>query len=464
MSSLHSVKKIIKDRIHEGSVVVEGWVRFVRKSKQFCFVVFNDGSTQDNMQIVVDASLSNYAEISKMINGTSISVLGDLRVSEGKGQAVELDAKEFTIVGHVEADYPLQKKATSLEFLRENAHLRARTQLFGAVFRVKNALSYATHRFFQEQDFYWIHTPILTASDCEGAGEMFRVSTLDPKNPPLDDKGEIDYTKDYFGAPTHLTVSGQLNVECFSMGLNKVYTFGPTFRAENSHTHRHLSEFWMIEPEIAFAGLDEVADLAIEYMKYLINYCLSHCPKELEFIEKRESPGLVERLQGVVTSEVVKITYTKAIEILEAAHAKENFEFAPKWGIDLQTEHERYLTEGFHQGPVIVTDYPKDIKAFYMKLSDDGKTVRAMDVLVPGIGEIIGGSQREEKLDTLKKRIKEMNLSESDYWWYLDLRKYGTAPHGGFGLGFERMVQYVTGLHNIRDVMAFPRVQGNAKF
>ena len=472
--STASVKVSVKDLLKKGhsfselnqNVTLSGWVRSARGSKAVAFVMINDGSCQENLQIVANQDLSNFAKVSKLLTGTSLTISGTVVKSQGQGQGVEIHATQIEIVGEVAADYPLQKKATSLEFLREIAHLRPRTQLFGAIFRIRNALSWATHKFFHEQGFYWIHTPIITASDCEGAGEMFRVTTLDAKNPPLNDKGQVNFKEDYFGSEAHLTVSGQLNVECFCQGLSKVYTFGPTFRAENSNTHRHLSEFWMIEPELAFAGLDDVADLAISYIKFMLLHVLDQCKSELSFLAKDENADLVERLTQVANAPFHRVTYTEAIEILKKAQstAGGSFEFAPDWGMDLQTEHERYLTEKHFCGPTIVTDYPRGIKAFYMKQNDDGKTVRAMDILVPGLGEIIGGSQREENYDKLLARIKEMGLDEKDYWWYLDLRRFGTVPHAGFGLGFERMVQYVTGTHNIRDVIAFPRSPNNANF
>jgi len=391
-------------------------------------------------------------------------VEGELVESQGKSQSFEVVAKTGVVLGSSKEDYPLQKKATSMEFLRENAHFRPRTNLFGAVFRIRNTLAYATHRFFQERGFYYLNTPIITGIDAEGAGEMFNVSTLSPDKVKKLDNGEFDYKKDYFGKSTSLTVSGQLEAETFAMGMGRVYTFGPTFRSENSNTARHLAEFWMIEPEVAFAELEDVAELGADYIKYLINSALNECLDDLLFLEKRDEvdAGLVERLKAVGSSEFTKITYTEAVSILKESGAK--FEYPVEWGKELQTEHERYLSEVKFSGPVIVTDYPKDCKAFYMKQNEDGKTVRAMDILLPGVGEIIGGSQREEDLDKLKNRMEEMGMDQSSLWWYLDLRKHGTAPHAGFGLGFERAIMYITGMKNIRDVIAFPRTPKSADF
>ncbi len=463
-------KETIKELFLKGEVdcdiTIRGWIRSVRKSKHFSFLVLNDGTTINNLQVIVDATLSDYEKISTFLTGTSIEVFGKLVKSQGKGQSLEVQAKSVNVLGLAPENYPLQKKATSLEFLREVAHLRPRTQLFGAIFRLRHALAMATHSFFDKEGFYYLHSPIISGSDCEGAGEMFLVTTLDVNNLPMVD-GKPDHSKDYFGKETHLTVSGQLQGECFAMGLNKVYTFGPTFRAENSNTPRHLAEFWMIEPEMAFYDLDDNANLAASYIKYLISYALEKCPEEMEYFSKRleeenKDAGHIERLKLVRDSEFKRITYTEAVEILSKSNKK--FEFPTHWGAELQTEHERYLTEVHFKAPVIVTDYPKGFKAFYMKLNDDQKTVRAMDVLVPGVGEIIGGSQREEDFEKLSKRIKELGMKEEDYSWYLDLRRFGSVPHSGFGLGFERAMMYISGMSNIRDVIPFPRTPKNAEF
>jgi asparaginyl-tRNA synthetase len=445
-------------------VTVKGWVRSLRKSKTFGFLSLNDGSCFGCLQAVIDDSLPNNDEVFKLLTGASVAVTGIVVPSQGKGQSIELQAKRVEIIGQADETFPLQKKATTLEFLREHAHLRVRTNTFGAVFRVRHALAFATHRFFHERGFYYMNAPIITGSDCEGAGEMFRVTTLPLDALPRTTDGQIEFAADYFGRATNLTVSGQLEAECHALGLGAVYTFGPTFRSENSNTTRHLSEFWMIEPEVAFADLDEVATLATDYLKYMITFALDHCAEDLDFLQQRYQPGLRAMLELVRDAAFVKITYSEAIAILEAAAAKEKFQFPVAWGADIQTEHERYLTEKHFQLPVIVTDYPKAIKAFYMKQNDDGKTVRAMDVLVPGVGEIIGGSQREDDLAKLLTRIREMGLREEDYWWYLDLRRFGSAPHAGFGLGFERAVMYITGMANIRDVIPFPRFPRSADF
>lgn len=457
-----TLKELFAGEFIEQTVVIKGWLRSLRKSKKFSFLVLNDGTTQNSLQIIIDADLEGYEKVTSLLAGSSVRIEGLIVASQGKNQTIEMQGKAVKIYGEVDDSYPLQKKATSLEFLREKAHLRIRTNTFGAVFRIRHALSFATHEFFNDQGFKYLHTPIITGSDCEGAGEMFQVTTMDLKNLPKDDKGSVDFTQDYFGKPTNLTVSGQLEAECFAMGLGAVYTFGPTFRAENSNTTRHLSEFWMVEPELAFADLEDDAQLATDYIKYLINYALTNCPDEMEFLQKTYQDDLISSLTHVRDSEFQKMTYTQAIEVLLASGKK--FEYQPKWGDDLQTEHERYLTEEHFKKPVIVTDYPKDIKAFYMKLNDDGKTVRAMDVLVPGIGEIIGGSQREESYDKLVARIEQMGQNVEDYWWYLDLRKYGSVPHSGFGLGFERAIMYITGMTNVRDVIAFPRTPKSAEF
>lgn len=472
-----SIKKLLAgpEELINKTVSFRGWIRSVRKSKAFCFIVVNDGSAQGNMQVIADASMDGYENASSMLTGTCVEIEGLLVASEGKGQSVEIQAQKVHIVGGVDEDYPLQKKATSMEFLRDVAHLRSRTQTFGAVWRIRHHMAMATHRFFDDKGFYHIHTPIITALDCEGAGEMFRVSTFDFDKIPKNDKGTTDFNQDYFGADTTLTVSGQLQAESMAIGLGKVYTFGPTFRSENSHTTRHLAEFWMVEPEVAFYDLDDVANLASDYIKYLISYVFEKCEDELNFLNYRprkkggkfgESPNgkenHLETLKSVLEKPVSKITYTEAIELLKNSDQK--FEFNPEWGIDIQTEHERYLAETHFKGPVIVTDYPKDIKAFYMKQNPDGKTVRAMDLLVPGIGEIIGGAQREDDLERLNQAIQEKGMNDEDLWWYKELRKWGSCTHSGFGLGFERAVQYVTGMGNIRDVIPFPRTPKNAQF
>jgi asparaginyl-tRNA synthetase len=443
-------------------LVVAGWVRTARSSKDFGFIEINDGSFFKGLQIVFASDLANFAEAEKISVGSSLEVCGKLVESPAAGQAFELKAQSIKIINLAPADYPLQKKKHSFEFLRTIAHLRGRSNTFSAVFRLRSTLSFAIHKFFQDEGFSYIQTPIISTSDCEGAGEMFQVTTLDLKNPPKDAQGEINYAEDFFGKHAGLTVSGQLNAEALVMGLNKVYTFGPTFRAENSNTTRHASEFWMMEPEMAWADLTDDMNLAEKMLKYLIAYILQELPEEMEFFNKFIDPGIAERLNNIVNSEFGRISYTEAIDILEKSGAK--FVYPVKWGIDLQTEHERYLTDQVFKKPVFVTDYPKDIKAFYMRLNDDNKTVAAMDLLVPGVGEIIGGSQREERLDKLEKRMAEMGLKTEDYAWYLDLRKYGSAPHAGFGLGFERLIMYVSGMANIRDVIPFPRTPKNAEF
>jgi len=443
-------------------IEVKGWARTTRSSKTFGFIELNDGTFFKNLQVVFEESLPNFKEIEKLPLGSAIAVEGELVKSPAKEQSFELKAEKITIVGLSEADFPLQKKRHSFEYLREIAHLRPRSNTFSAVFRVRSLAAYAIHKFFNEKGFVYAHTPIITGSDCEGAGEMFHVTTQDLSRPAKTPEGKIDFTKDFFGKETNLTVSGQLEAETFAMAFNKVYTFGPTFRAENSNTKRHAAEFWMIEPEIAFASLKEDADLAQEMVKHIIRYILDNAPEEIEFFNKFIDVDLKERLEHVLNSDFERITYTQAVEILEKSGQK--FEYPISWGKDLQTEHEKFLTEQYFKKPVFVFDYPKGIKAFYMRQNDDGKTVAAMDLLVPGIGEIIGGSQREERYDKLLARIQEMKLNEKDYWWYLDLRKYGTVPHAGFGLGFERLIMYLTGMENIRDVIPFPRTPGNAEF
>ena len=444
------------------SVKVSGWVRTVRDSKTFGFIELNDGSYFKNLQIVFSDTLVNFATIAHLNVGSAISVVGTVVLTPEMKQPFELHATEVVIEGTSTPDYPLQKKRHSVEFLREIAHLRPRTNLFSAVFRVRSALAYAIHKFFNERAFTYVHTPIITASDCEGAGEMFRITTLDMDEVPKTSDGKVDYSKDFFGRSANLTVSGQLSAECYAMAFGNVYTFGPTFRAEKSYTARHAAEFWMIEPEMAFATLKEDMDLARDLIKYTISYVLENCPADMEFFNNFVDKGLIERLTGIVNADFAHITYTEAVEILEAH--KDKFEYPVYWGADLQTEHERYLTEQVFGKPVFVTDYPKEIKAFYMRLNDDGKTVAAMDLLVPGVGEIIGGSQTEERLDMLEKAIENFKLNREDYWWYLDLRRFGGNKHAGFGLGFERLVMYVTGVSNIRDVLPFPRTTGSAEF
>lgn len=445
-------------------VNVKGWIRTIRQQKTFTFVEVNDGSTLSNFQVIILSSLPDYENIlEKISTGASISVTGQIVESVGSGQKMEMQAHHVEVIGTCDPEtYPLQKKRHSFEFLRSIAHLRPRTNTLGAVTRVRNALAFATHLFFQERGFLYIHTPIITASDCEGAGEMFRITTLDLKDVPKTETKEIDFSQDFFSRPAFLTVSGQLNGEIYACALSDIYTFGPTFRAENSNTSRHLAEFWMIEPEMAFADLKDNMDCAENYLKFIFHYVLEHCKEDLEFFNKFVAPGTLERLQHVVDTPFERISYTEAISILEKSG--KTFEFPVKWGLDLQSEHERYLAEEHFKKPVILTDYPKDIKAFYMRMNEDGKTVAAMDVLVPSIGEIIGGSQREERLDLLTKRLEDCGLNPEDYWWYLELRKYGSVPHAGFGAGFERLIQFVTGMENIRDVIPFPRYPGKAEF
>ena len=443
-------------------IQISGWVRTLRVSKAFGFIEINDGSFFKNLQVVFEESLSNFEEISKIGTGSSLIVKGLLVESPGAKQPFELKAQSIVIEGACTPDYPLQKKRHSFEYLRTIAHLRPRTNTFSAVFRVRSIVAYAIHKFFQERGFVYVHTPIITGSDAEGAGEMFRVTTLDFDDLPRTEDGKVDFSKDFFGKETNLTVSGQLNVETYCMAFRNVYTFGPTFRAENSNTARHAAEFWMIEPEIAFADLKDDMELAEEMMKYLISYVLEHAPEEMAFFNEFVDKNLFSRLENILNSDFGRITYTEAIELLEKE--KDRFEYPVAWGADLQTEHERYLTEQVFQKPVFVTDYPKDIKAFYMRLNDDQKTVAAMDLLVPGVGEIIGGSQREERYDYLERRMDELGLRKEDYSWYLDLRKYGGTRHAGFGLGFERLIMYLTGISNIRDVVAFPRTAKNAEF
>ncbi len=445
------------------SIVVAGWARTIRASNAFGFIELNDGSYFSNLQVVFEESkLDNYKEIAKQNVGCSLIVKGVLELTPSAPQPFEIKAESVEVEGASTPDYPLQKKRHSLEYLRTIAHLRPRANTFNAVFRVRSVAAFALHKFFNENGFVYVHTPLITGSDCEGAGEMFRVTTLDPKDPPLTEDGEVDFSQDFFGKHTGLTVSGQLNVETFAMAFGKVYTFGPTFRAEKSNTQRHAAEFWMVEPEMAFADLSDYMDTAEAMIKYVVRYVMEQCPRELEFFNKFIDNGLLERLNGLVSSDFGRISYTDAIEKLkESGH---EFEYPVFWGMDMQTEHERYLTEQIFHRPVFVTDYPREIKAFYMRQNDDGKTVAAADMLVPGVGELIGGSQREERLDKLNEAFDRFGLNPEDYWWYTDLRKYGGTKHAGYGLGFERLIMYITGVQNIRDVEAFPRTTGNAEF
>ena len=443
-------------------VRISGWIRTLRASNAFGFIEVNDGSFFKNIQVVFDTKLENFKEVSKLPISSSITVIGTLVETPNAKQPFEIQAEQVIVEGMSDSDYPLQKKRHTFEYLRTIAHLRPRSNAFSAVFRVRSVAAYAIHKFFQDQDFVYVNTPIITGSDCEGAGEMFRVTTFDPANVPMTEEGAVDYSKDFFGKESSLTVSGQLNGECYALAFRNIYTFGPTFRAENSNTARHAAEFWMIEPELAFADLVDNMEVAESMLKYVINYVMEHCPEEMQFFNQFVDKGLLERLNHVVSSDFGRVTYTEAVDMLQKC-GKE-FEYPVEWGMDLQTEHERYLTEEIFKKPVFVTDYPKDIKAFYMKLNKDGKTVAAMDCLVPGIGEIIGGSQREEKLDILKSRMAELGLKEEDYWWYLELRKYGETVHSGFGLGFERLIMYLTGMSNIRDVIPFPRTTGQSEF
>ena len=458
---LISVRELFRNREQylDKEIEVGGWVRSIRDSKTFGFIVLNDGTFFEPLQVVYHDTMDNFAEISKANVGTALIVKGKLVATPEAKQPFEIQATEIVVEGASTPDYPLQKKRHTLEYLRTMTHLRPRTNTFQAVFRVRSLCAYAIHQFFQERDFVYVHTPLITGSDCEGAGEMFTVTTMDLNNVPKTEDGKVDYSKDFFGKNTNLTVSGQLNGETYAMAFRNIYTFGPTFRAENSNTTRHAAEFWMIEPEIAFADLKDDMMLAESMIKYIIRYVLENAPEEMAFFNNFIDKGLIERLEGVMNSEFGHVTYTEAIEILEKNN--DNFDYKVSWGCDLQTEHERYLTEEIFKRPVFVTDYPKEIKAFYMKLNDDGKTVAAMDCLVPGIGEIIGGSQREDDYEKLSARMKELGLNEEDYDFYLDLRKYGSARHAGFGLGFERCVMYLTGMGNIRDVIPFPRTVNN---
>ena len=460
---LTTVKEIYKEREKylDQEVTVGGWVRSVRDSKTFGFIVLHDGSFFETLQVVYHDTMENFAEISKLNVGAAIIVKGTLVATPQAKQPFEIQAKTVTVEGASAPDYPLQKKRHSFEYLRTIAHLRPRTNTFQAVFRVRSLTAYALHKFFQERGFVYVHTPIITGSDCEGAGEMFRVTTMDMENVPKTEDGAVDYTQDFFGKETSLTVSGQLNAETYAQAFGNVYTFGPTFRAENSNTTRHAAEFWMLEPEMAFADLEDDMDLAEDMLKYVINYVMENAPEEMNFFNSFVDKGLIDRLTNVATSEFARITYTDAIEILKKHNDK--FEFKVSWGIDLQTEHERYLTEEVYKRPVFVTDYPKDIKAFYMKQNPDGKTVAAVDCLVPGIGEIIGGSQREDDYEKLATRMEELGMKTEDYGFYMDLRKYGSTRHAGFGLGFERCIMYLTGMGNIRDVVPFPRTVNNCE-
>ncbi|MTI23027.1 asparagine--tRNA ligase [Fulvivirga sp. RKSG066] len=472
------ISDILSQPVIGEQVNIKGWVRTFRSNR---FIAINDGSTINNLQAVVDFENFDEALLRRINTGACVSVIGKLVESQGKGQQVEVVVDELDVIGDADAEkYPLQPKKHSLEFLREKAHLRVRTSTFGAIYRIRHAMIFAVHKFFTEKGFYNVHTPIITGSDAEGAGEMFRVTTLDPTNPPKTEEGEVNYKEDFFGKETNLTVSGQLEVETAALALGEVYTFGPTFRAENSNTSRHLAEFWMIEPEMAFYNINDNMDLAEEFVKYLAKYALENCKEDLDFLNKRgidedkQKPqnernelSLLERLEFVANNEFVRITYTEAIDILKNSkpNKKKKFQYLIEdWGADLQSEHERFLVEKHFKKPVILYNYPKNIKAFYMRANDDDKTVAAMDVLFPGIGEIIGGSQREERYDVLKARVDEMGIPEEDLWWYLELRKYGSAPHSGFGLGFERWMQFVTGMTNIRDVIPFPRTPDNAEF
>lgn len=445
-------------------LTVKGWIRSLRDQKAFAFLELNDGSSLANFQVLLDPSLPDYEKLLSLLStGASIEARGEIVKSPGSKQSIEMKAKSLRLLGACDPQtYPLQKKRHSFEFLRTIAHLRPRTNTQGAVIRVRNALAFATHLFFQEKGFLYIHTPIITGSDAEGAGKMFHVTTLDAKKPPLTEDGDVDFTEDFFGKPTFLTVSGQLNGEAFACALSDIYTFGPTFRAENSNTSRHLAEFWMIEPEMAFADIHDNMDCAEAYIKYTVSYVLKHCAKDLEFFDAFIEKGLLDRLKNVLHAPFERLSYTDAIAHLQKA--KKTFEFPVTWGCDLQSEHERYLAEELFKKPVILTDYPESIKAFYMRSNPDGKTVAAMDILVPKIGELVGGSQREDRLDILQQKMAHHHLPEEDYWWYLELRKYGSVPHAGFGVGFERLVQFITGMENIRDVIPFPRFPGNADF
>lgn len=458
------IAEILRSGQPDESVTIQGWVRTKREQKGFSFIEVNDGSSMAGLQVVISENLPDYeATIKRLSTGASVAVSGILVPSPGKGQRIEVKADSITVYGEADPEtYPLQKKRHSFEFLREIGHLRSRTNTLGAVFRVRNACATAIHQFFQEQGFLWVHTPIITASDCEGAGEMFAVTSLNLKKVPTTPDQAIDYSQDFFGKPAYLTVSGQLEAEIMAMAFSNVYTFGPTFRAENSNTSRHLAEFWMVEPEMAFCDLEGDMELAEAFLKYIFSYVLEHCPEDMQFFHDRIDNSVLVTAENIIQNQFERVTYTEAIALLEKSDRP--FEYPVEWGLDLQSEHERFLAEELFKKPVIVTDYPTQIKAFYMRLSDDEKTVRAMDILAPKIGEIIGGSQREERLDVLERRIKAQGLNVEDYWWYLDLRRYGTVPHAGFGLGFERLVQFMTGMGNIRDVIPFPRAPLSVEF
>jgi len=456
-----SIKQLLHSEQPIQNICVNGWVRSIRRGKEVTFITLNDGSCFASLQIVISPELENYATVSRVGTGASLAVTGQLIESPAAGQSWEVQAQAVTIVGQADETYPLQKKRHSLEYLRTIAHLRPRSNTFGAVFRMRSALAFAVHQFFQQRGFLYVQTPIITANDCEGAGEMFRVSTIDPSNPPLQD-GKIDWDQDFFGERTGLTVSGQLQGELFATAFSDIYTFGPTFRAENSNTSRHAAEFWMIEPEIAFADLADNCQLGEDFLRYMVVYALENCREDLEFFNQRIEKGLIAKLEALAHADFKTITYTEAVDLLQKSGQK--FEYPVIWGHDLQSEHERYLTEKIFTGPVFVTDYPKQIKAFYMRMNDDDKTVAAMDLLVPRVGEIIGGSQREERLDVLQKRMDAQGIATGEMEWYLDTRRWGSCPHAGFGLGFERLLMYLTGMENIRDVIPFPRTPGHAKF
>jgi asparaginyl-tRNA synthetase len=456
------INSVLKEKNVGVSFKINGSIRSIRTGKGITFIGLNDGSTVKNLQVVIEAGMLGYDEVCRLGTGSAIAVQGVLVESPASGQSVELKAENVLIYGRVDENYPLQKKHHSFEFLRSIAHLRPRSNTFGAVFRMRSALSFAIHSFFRERGFMYVHTPIITANDCEGAGELFRVTTLPLRGAPCGEDGSIDFGQDFFGQKTGLTVSGQLEGELLAMGLGSVYTFGPTFRAENSNTSRHAAEFWMVEPEIAFADLSDDADLAESFIKYLCNFVLEECTDDMAFFDKQIEPGVIERVRNLATSDFVRMDYSEAISMLEKSPV--SFQYPVSWGLDLQTEHERYLTEQIVGGPLFVLNYPKEIKAFYMRLNDDGRTVAAMDLLVPKVGEIIGGSQREERLDFLEKRMDEMSISKQSLYWYLDSRRWGTCPHAGFGLGFERLIMHITGMENIRDVIPFPRTPGHCEF
>ncbi|MEB3360199.1 MAG: asparagine--tRNA ligase [Synechococcales bacterium] len=461
--TIRRITDILQQGQPDDAVTIHGWIRTKRELKEFAFVEVNDGSSMTGLQVVINRDHPNYDQVERMNTGASVEIGGVLVPSPGKGQRIEMQAQTITVFGEADPEtYPLQKKRHSFEFLRTIGHLRARTNTLGAVMRVRNACATAIHQFFQERGFLWVHTPIITTSDCEGAGEMFSVTSLDLTRVPLDAAKAVDYAKDFFGRPAYLTVSGQLEAEIMAMAFTNVYTFGPTFRAENSNTSRHLAEFWMVEPEMAFCNLDGNVELAEAFLKFIFKSVLESCPEDMEFFNQRIDKSVLATADNIINSEFGRITYTEAIALLEKSGR--TFEFPVEWGVDLQSEHERYLSEEVFQKPLVVTDYPAQIKAFYMRQNDDGKTVAAMDVLAPKIGEIIGGSQREERLDVLEQRIRDNGLPVDVYWWYLDLRRYGTVPHAGFGLGFERLVQFMTGMTNIRDVIPFPRAPMSAEF